>query len=383
MEWQRYRLVIISFIAVALIGATWWAVTSQTGDTPVDENEEQALALPEVERENVTELEIHIPAGEGEDQPAETVRLVRGDEDHWRLAEPVEADAATTAITTALDKISSLEVVGRAASNATHHEQLEVDAAHGVRVIARNGAETLVDLWIGAYRSGNTMVRQEGQDTVLMVRGSIKFAFNKRTRDWRNRAILELTAADVNEIEYTNENGHWTFHKTEDTWAEVLPEPAEGEEPPTPIEGFDQARVRTAVSSLARLRAADFGTGSAEEAGLGEGAATVRMVTGEGDDAQTVLLRVGSEGEDGQRYVQRDGDETIYLVSRFMADRLIPNVEAFQPGEEPAEPPSHGGMPGGMPGMPGMPGGPGGGQIPPEIMQQIQQQLQQQGAAGH
>lgn len=373
MEWQRYRLVIISVVAVALIGATWWAVSSRTGDTPVDETEEEALELPEVERESVTELEIHIPAGEGEDQPAETVRLVRGDEDHWRLAEPVEAEAASAAVSTALDKISTLEVVGRAATRAQHHERLEVDAAHGIRVIARNGAETLIDVWIGAYRAGNTMVRPEGQDTVLMVRGSIKFAFNKRTRDWRNRAILELTAADVNEIEYTNENGHWVFAKTEDTWAERIPEPAEGEEPRAPIENFDQARVRTAVSSLARLRAADFGDVSAEEAGLGEGAATVRMVSGEGDGAQTVVLRVGNEGTDGQRYVQRVGDDTIYLVSRFMADRLIPNVEAFQPGEEPEpEAPPHGG--GEMP-----PGMPGGGQIPPEIMQQIQQQLQQQG----
>lgn len=118
---------------------------------------------------------------------------------------------------------------------------------------------------------------------------------------------------------------------------------------------------------------------SAEEAGLGEGAATVRMVSGEGDDAVTVNLRVGNEGEDGQRYVQRQGDDTIYVVSRFMADRLIPSVEAFQPGEEPEgeEPPTPHGMPGGGP-----PGMPGGGQIPPEIMQQIQQQLQAQGAGG-
>ncbi len=374
MEWQRYRAVIVGVVAVALIGVTWWAITSQTGDTPVDETEEDELTLPTVERDDVTELEIHIPAGEGEDQPAETIRMVRGEGDAWRLAEPVEADAAETAITTALDKISTLEVVGRAASREQHHERLEVDPAHGVRVIARQGSETLIDVWIGAYRAGNTMVRQEGQDAVLMVRGSIKFAFNKRTRDWRNRAILELTAADVREAEFTNPNGHWVFVKDGESWIERLPEPVEGAEPPVGIESFDQARVGTAISSLARLRASDFGEVSAEEAGLGEGAPTVRMVSGEGDAAQTVVLRVGSESTDGQRYVQREGDATIYLVSRFMAERLMPNVAAFQPGAEPA--PEPGGHEGEEP-----PSMEGGGQIPPEIMEQIQRQLQQQG--GH
>lgn len=251
MDWQRHRAIIMAVVAVALIGATYWAVTSQTGDTPVSEGEQDDLTLPEIEREDITELELHIPAEEGEDgAPAETVRLVHGDGDSWRLAEPVEAEASMTSVSTALDKISSLEVVGRAASRAAHHERLEVDEAHGIRVIARQGSTTLIDLWVGAYRGGNTMVRVEGQENVLMVRGSIKFAFNKRTRDWRNRAILELTAADVNEIEYTNENGHWTFAKTDDTWAERLPEAGEGEEPPTAIENFDQARLRTAVSSL-------------------------------------------------------------------------------------------------------------------------------------
>ncbi|MBX3268763.1 MAG: DUF4340 domain-containing protein [Sandaracinaceae bacterium] len=371
----------MTVVAVVLVGAVWWAVRSRTGDTPVDEAAESASALPEVTREDITELEIRLPGNEEDGTEVETVRLVRGEGDVWRLAAPVEAVASESAVSTALDKISTLEIAGRAATRSEHHARLEVDAAHGVRVIARQGATTLIDVWIGAYRSGNTMVRQEGQDVVLMARGSIKFAFNKRTADWRNRAIAELTVADVREVEFRNANGHWSFTRTEDTWAERVPEPAEGESPRAPIENFDQSRLRTALSTLARLRAAGFADVTAEAAGLGEDAAIVRMVAGEGDATETVVLRVGNEAEDGQRYVSREGDATIYLVSRFNAERLIPTVEAFQPSTDP-EPAgdAHGdhGHGGGMPGMPGMPGG-GEGQIPPEIMRQIQEQLRNQG----
>ena len=396
MDWQKHRLIVMGVIAVVLIGITYWVVDSGTGDTQPDEPEESATPdLPEVERDEITELEIHLPANEDEELEAVTVRLVK-DGEAWRLEEPVAAEASLTAVNTALDKVSDLEVTGRAASNPQFHERLEVDPAHGIRVIARTGGETAIDVWIGAYQSGNTMVRPEGQDVVLTVRGSIKFAFNKRPRDWRNRTITELTANEVRQVEFRNENGHWVFDKTDDEWAQTVAEPAppaEGEEPEEPEEGeegeeggFDSGRVNTIVSGLARMRAADFAAPDVtpEAAGIGESSAIVRMVVGEGDDEVTTLLRVGNELEEGQRYVMVQGNDTIYVVNRYMADRALPSEESFEAGAEPAAPPPGG--PHGMPGMPGMPGGgpggPGGGQIPPEIMQQIQQQLQAQGAGG-
>ena len=368
MDWKQNRLYIMAGVAALMIGVTWWAVTSQTGDTEVEEGTDPTL--PEIEREEITALEIHLPASE--DDEAVTIRLVKDGED-WRLAAPVEAAASSTAISTALDKLTDLEVVGRAASQAAHHERLEVDEAHGIRVIATTGDDTAVDMWVGAYQTGNTMVRLEGSDEVLMVRGSIKFAFNKRPRDWRDRAILELTAAEVHEVEFTNSNGHWLFRKggeaaaggegdegeggegegdegegdegegdegegdegegDADAWREILLEPAEGEEPPTPIENFEAAKVRTMVSSLARLRASDFGGADDTPASVGcDGSARVRMVSGEGDAEQTINLVVGNEQGEGNRYVMLEGDETIYVVSRFMAERLFPTVESFQPG---------------------------------------------------
>ena len=430
MDWQRYRLAIMAVLALAMVGITWWAVTDNTGETVADPGEDAAPALPEIDVDTLTELEIRRPDDEA------PIRLVRDDaESDWRVASPVEAPASQTAVDTAIEKIGELEVVGRpVASTDRHHEQMEVDEAHGIRVIARAGSETVIDLYVGAFRAGNTLVRVDGSDAVLAVRGSIKFAFNKPVRDFRERAITQLTASEVSHLAFTNEAGSWSFEKRGDAWSQVLVQTEGGE---VPIEGFDPAKVGAMVSGLARLRASDFAEAgaSADSLGLGEGAARVVIgltaaagddaeggddgddgeAGGDGDDAagddaagddaagddaagddaaagdeptplapptSTVVLLIGNEHEDGQRYVQVEGSETIYIVSRLMADRLLPDAEDFQESDEPETPAAApGGMPPGMPGMPGMPGGggPGGGQIPPELMEQIQRQLQQQG----
>ena len=375
MDWKRYRVIIMGAVALALVATAWVVVQSQTGDTQVDPEEEE-LSFPEIEQDNITEVMIRRPDDDAD------IRLVR-DGESWRVTEPVDAPAATSAVNTLLEKLSGLELAGRAASRAELHERLEVAESNGIHVIAKNGGETLIDMWVGAFQSGNTMVRIEGDDNVLMARGSIKFAFNKPVRDWRDRAILELTAADVNDLRFANENGTFHVHKASadegGEWAQVIDEPAEGEEPAEPIEEFTASRVTSLVTGIARLRAADFAGPEIDEgaAGLGEGAARAVIVSGAGEEQERVGITIGNEVDAGQRYLRIDGDETIYVVSRYIAERLMPNVEAFQPaaapdpGEAPPTPP-----PGGGAGGP-----PGGGQIPPEIMQQLQRQLQQQG--GH
>lgn len=371
-EIKRYRVLIGGVVLAAMIGLTWWAVSTRTGETPAAET--TTPTLPTIDRDAITQLEVRRPEDDA------STRLVR-DGESWRVAAPVEAAAARTALDTALDKLGDLEVTRVATRLASQHERLEVDAAHAVRVTARAGDETVIDFWIGAYRNGNTMIRLEGQDEVLMVRGSIKFAFNKPVRDWRDRAIVEIEGNDVREAEFTSTNGTFRFRRSEDAWAQVLEAP-EGEPAPAEIERFAPTKVRTIVNGLARLRAHDFAAAdvTVESAGLAESAARVLLVSGEGESAQTIRLLVGNEVSDGNRYVMREGDPTIYVVARFMAERLLPDTAAFQEpepgeaGEEPAEPP---------PGMPmGGMGGMGGGQIPPELMEQIQRQLQAQGLGG-
>ena len=433
MDWEKNRLWIGLGLLVVLVGAGIWTYRTRRGDTPATEQTTPS-AFPDISEDDVSSLEITRPASDGEGEP-ETVRLNRG-EGGWTLSVPVEARADQGAIDTALDKLDELEVVGIAASRSQFHERLEVDDAHGIHVVARNGDEVIADLIIGAYRSGNTMVRVAGQDQVVMVRGSIRFAFSKDLKDWRDRGVLALEADDVREVAFVGPNGSFRFTRPTET---VTPEPpAEGEEaegegetpepttrlgewqiaevsytrpasypdggvippdagvvadavpatPMTTIEGFQASRLRSIISSLARMRASDFAAAdvTAAQAGLGDGAARVTLTVGEGSAAQTYTVRLGNEASSERHdyYAQREGDDTIFIISRFLSERINPSYSSFlaPAASATAEPEGGGEGEGGADPHGGMMGGGGGGSIPPEVMDQIRRQLEQQGAGG-
>jgi hypothetical protein len=406
MDWEKNRLAIGAIALVAIIGIAVWASQRQEEQMGEDANttvtEEMPDLLPDLDKDEIDELEIHRP-----DTPV--VRLTKVSADEWRVAEPVDAPADLTTVNTALDKLDEMTMVRVAATNAANHERLEVTPETGIRVIVRGGGNELANLIFGTYGNRATMIRPEGEDRVAAAEGSLKFAFNKEVKDWRNRRVVDVPPADVVAIHFQNEQGSWRFERGEgDEWAQ-----AEGEQE---IERFGSARVQSTVSSLARMRATDFAPEEidAAAAGLGEGGKVVTLYVREssedeegdesegeteGDEAgdegdeseaappQEIVLRLGNEHTDESNtfYLMRDGDPVMYLVSSYLADRIDAGLEDFQtaePGEEGAEgaaptPPMPPGGPHG-----GMPPGGGGQQIPPEVMQQIQQQIQQQQAAG-
>jgi hypothetical protein len=375
MDLKKNRVWIGAAVLVVLLCGTVYAIRGR--DDPQD-GESALPELPEIDKDAVTRFEVTI--GEGP-----TVVMAKRD-GVFRVIEPVDAEADVQAIDSALEKLSSLEVAGIASTNPDTHERLEVADNLGVRVVAKAGDQVLIDIRIGAYKGGNTMVRLAGEDQVIAVRESIKFLFNKELKDWRDRRIVDVTPDDVRAIQITSENG--TFHFVrggeDDAW-----QPAEGQ---SAIERFGAARVQSHVATFARMRAMNFAAPdvTADAAGFATPTATVTLTVAQRTDARdggtpsdapttTIVLELGAAtGSGNELYARRRGKATLYTISEFIADRMRPGTDAFQnpePGEEPPAPE----MPMGA-GMP-MHGGPGGGQIPPEMMQQIQRQLQQQG--GH
>lgn len=371
----KYRLLIGGGILLLLVVI---GIVAFQGQQPDDgdgggEGGDEA-SVPDIDADDVESLEIRRP---GE----EPIRLAKRN-GSWRVVAPIDVPADQSAVTTALDKLTELELSGIAATKAANHERLEVDDEHGVRVIAKQGSRTLADFRLGAYRGGNTMLRMEGEQRVLAVRGSIKYAFNKPLRDWRNRSIVDIEPDHVTQLEVRNASGTFAFTKAGEDW-----QLGAG----TTVARYAPSKVRALVSSLGRLRAVDFGepNTTAATAGVSETtpSVTLHLRATDAGPAQQITLRLGNARGEGDRefYLVRDGDETVYVVSSFIADKLKSDTDDFQsppdagPGAAPPTPPE---PPPDMPPM-GM-GGPGGGgqKIPPEIMEQIQRQLRQQGAAG-
>lgn len=389
MDWKKNRLLVGIAALAGLVALTVWAMSRQEEQFASD-TEQQLPEPPEVQADAIDELAIeHADKG--------SVKLVKqGGE--WKVAAPLKAPADQNAVETALDKLEELSFTGIAATNEKLYDRLEVGKDQALRVIARKDGKAVADLILGAYKGGNTMVRVQGpeaREEVFAAEGSIKWAFDKELKDWRDRRVVDVEPQRVSAVSFQNDKGTFQFARSkedDDLWVQVkASKRAKG------IKDFDSSRVESVVATLARLRASDFADPSVtpEQAGLGEGAAVATLTvlepapTQEAKDEaedegpaeeqasapeqQAIVLLLGDKVKDGdQRYLQRKDNDTIFVTTSFSADRIAPGSEEFQKKEEAASE-----EPGLEEQMHGQPGGPGQ-KLPPGIEAQLRRQLQQQ-----
>jgi Domain of unknown function (DUF4340) len=322
---NQNRLGLATAVLLVLVGLVVWRISARKSeDQPSPKAAE--VKLPEIDAKAVDELELTSPDNG-------KVRLVKKGEE-WRLAEPVDAKADQDAVQTAVTKLAELESTGVAATKAKNHERLEVDEKKATRVVAKGGGKVLLDGYIGVYQAGNTMFRLQGQEPVAAVKGSIRYAFTKAVREWRDRTINKVETTAVQEILFSNKNGTFHFVRNGEEWKQVV---AKGQKPIAPL---DMPKVKGLVGTAASLTAADFAEPGVtpEQAGLGAGAATVELKLGGDAGEQQVSYRVGNE-KDKNFYLQRQGNDTIYLVSAWIGGRLVPSADTFikkEPEQNPA-----------------------------------------------
>lgn len=349
---KNNRLVIAFGVLVVLV-VTLYATSRE------DKPEEFRSPFPKVKVEDVDGLEIRRP-----DDAAATVMRKQGDA--WRVVAPVEAKADARTVQTALEKLRDLEIADVASESAGSHATLEVDDGHAVHVIARKGTKVLLDFWIGAFKSNFTMIRRPDDRNVYRAAGSIRFSFDKALKDWRDRIVFDLDAEKFARVEFHSANGDFRFNRGEGTWTVDGPE----------IPEFDFHKVSSIVTTLAKLRATDFADGvTAERAGLVQPASTVRFRMQ--DEQSDIVLRIGNSVTQGTQelfYAQREGSDLVFLISKYLANRLRPDAAKLKGRPRgdggPAGPPP--------PSAAGPAGGPsktGAGQIPPEVMEQLQRQM--------
>lgn len=312
---SRKLMIAIALLAVVLVATALQYNAEEASDRLAASTDLPELAL---DKDKVAELRITSP------EHGDIVLKREGA--GFVLSEPLKALASQSAVNAALDKLAELRVVGIAAENEQNFDRLEVTDAKAVNVVARSGDATLLDAYLGAYRGGNTMLRVAGEGRVLSVEGSLRFAFDKPVKDFRDRTITDVDPDAVQAARFTGEEGELALVRSADGFELA------GEQKPSA--DFDPSKAKAAVTSAARLSAADFAAQdvTAEAAELDESAPTVTLELSSDAGVSEVVLRVGAE-HDGKYYLQREGDETIYLVSEFAGKTLTPNQRAFTKDE--------------------------------------------------
>jgi hypothetical protein len=88
------------------------------------------------------------------------------------------------------------------------------------------------------------------------------------------------------------------------------------------------------------------------------------------DDPSAIVLELGDSTEpSGERYLRRQGNPTIYVVSQHLAERLQPGPTAFERPKVATPAPTAPNEPSGGSQQP---------QLPPEVMRQLQEQIRAQ-----
>jgi hypothetical protein len=308
------KLLLATAVLAALLAVT--VLMFNARDAEDQRGPDVSIKLPKVKKEDVDELTISAP-----EKPTFTFKKV--DDKHWDLTAPVKALADTSAVDTALLKLTDLEVIGVAATKADNHDKLEVSDGKAVHVLAKQKGKPLADLLIGTYRGGNTMVRLPGSDNVATVKGSIKYAFEKDTKDWRDRQVVDVTLEQVTEVTFDNARGKFHFIKTDGAWKQ-----APGDKP---IPNFESGKIVSLVGTATTMRANDFGADAVtpDAAGVGakpDGTVTLKAGTDAGD--QTVVLYVGHKVGEGY-YLRREGKEALFIVSPFAGERMLSGPDKF------------------------------------------------------
>lgn len=351
MDWRKNRIAIGAIVFSVLLGITAWAVNSQNRQ-PKSSGE---IPTIELDKATVTKLEITRPG----DEPV----LLSKVGEQWRLMEPIEAAADQSNVESALSRLAELKISRIVATKPDNYARLQVDDESAVRVVVTAGDETLSELLVGKYGNGMTMIRLDERSEVFGASGSLRYAFDRELKAWRDRKVVSVEPADVQSIRFQSGKGTFVFEREGDGWTAVEGGKALGD--------FDPKQVTGTLSTAARLVASDFAAEDVSEAraGLTEPKSTVTMTLG--DDSNSIVLELGASTDQGdEMYLRRSDNPTIYVISQYLGDRLQPDASAFQPRTEPAAAPA------------GMPPPPQGGQqqpqLPPEVMEQLREQIRAQ-----
>ena len=352
MNWRKNRIAIGAMVFFVLLGLTAWAVNRRSRQ-PASSGEIPAIELDE---ESISRLEITRP----KDAPVVLSKV----DDAWRLIEPLDAPADQNNVDSALNRLAELKISRIVATKPENYARLQVDDESAVRVVIKAGDATLSELMVGKYANGMTMVRLDERSEVFGASGSLRYAFDRELKAWRDRKVVGEEVGDVHMIRFESPKGTFAFERDKESWSAIEGKKALGD--------FDSKQVAGRLSTAARLIASDFAAEDISEAraGLTEPRATVSLTLAE--DPNPIVLELGASTEQGDElYLRRKGNPTVYVISQYLADRLQPDAAAFQAPSEPPAPPAA------MPGRPAT-GGPQQPQLPPEVMEQLREQIRAQ-----
>ena len=296
----------------------------------------------------ITRIEITEPETDAEaDSEAAGTTVLEKRDGRWYLTSPLHARASASKISEALANLAAIEVTQGADCAGAAGAECGLSDAEAVHVVAFQGALKAADLYFGRTGRAGRFLRIGGGDGAFVVPASGSgsysgFLYTRSPRNWRETSILAFDQRDVVDVEITNTNGHFLFHRAGGTWTgSFAARDARGalRAPEPDWAAFDPGKVDEFLGTYKSLAADDFGdesqransgVDSAEETG-----GVVRIKRREGADR---VVRVGKLSTNSGRWaiqgsrwaIDDEGDGSLFALAPWTARWALAGASSFE-----------------------------------------------------
>ncbi|HEX8952989.1 MAG TPA: DUF4340 domain-containing protein, partial [Polyangia bacterium] len=254
------------------------------------------------------------------DKDEKTV-LEKSGASEWRVKSPGDWKADQQGVKQVLDGLEKLSFADVASQNAEKQAELGVADGKGARVVAKNGAgATLADLHVGKTVGGYTMMRVDGKNDTWQAGGLYPYTVGRAPSGWRDHAIFELAAADIDKLTVEAPGGKLVLarepggdkDKANDAKWKIVE--TAGTAPKTSAD-LDMTQVNAAVQGLSNLHASDFADDKKVDDVKGKLAITVDA------KGKAHTLWVGGEHAEDVFVASSDSPQ-VYTVKKFSIEHI-------------------------------------------------------------
>lgn len=339
---QEYKLG-IAVVAVAALG--FGVYTTQTKEKAERESRSGAAAAA-----SLPTAKLDVPATEkltklvvkNKDNEPVTVEK-KGDA--WMVTAPLEAKANPEKMKSVLENLQKIELKATIGDKPELHEKYELTDDKAVHVQAFAGDEALFDWYFGKSGSRGQMVRAGGEGaaaTVFASQGFAAFQWTGELKSWRFSEIAKFEDGNVIAAEVENADGKLSFTLDGEDWKGAYYPRGKGGDlakKAKEIPRYDPKKVKDMLTAYKNLKAHDF-AGDDADTGVDDVIANeggIVRLTFKDETEPKFVFKVGKKQEGNNRFLVKEGDAQVYVVTSWAADWAAEGLEKFQKPEEKKE----------------------------------------------
>ena len=304
---MRPRNTLVLFLVLVALGAYLWFV-----ERPSREREAESKKLVALKKDEVTGITLAYPD--------RTIVLERSDAGHWRLTQPVAADADGPVVDNMLVAIAEADV------SRTLDDVGDKLASYGLAPPEATITLTLKDGSVPPIKIGKTTqigsaayLQKDDDPKVYIGTMAFQSAMKKQVKDLRDKSLVSFEDAEVRKIEITKGGATITIERDGEAWRITQPG----------AYAADPAEIRAFLASLRGLRAEDFVTddAGADLAAYGLASPELRIAVWIGKDAaqKTLLLGAFMDDDPNRKAVYAKRAELATVVT--LPDYALKNLD--------------------------------------------------------